>query len=114
MELYIVGPVSGRENRNIGAFKDARKRLIEAGAWRTSAIPHDFIPPESSHEHAMLMSLEYMLERAKLLSELGGGFGIALLKDWCISEGAKFERQVAEACGAQVKTVDDWVRELGK
>lgn len=96
MRLYVIGPVTGREGLNRAAFKEARAKLERAGY--TVAIPHDFIPPDASHEDAMLLSIKTMLCCD----------GVAMLDGWDESQGALLENRVATACGLEAHCVGAW------
>lgn len=93
MRLYVIGPVTGRENLNRAAFEDAREKLERAGYAVT--IPHDLIPSDASHEDAILLSIKTMLCCD----------GVAMLDDWDTSPGARLENRVATACGLQAHCV---------
>lgn len=96
MRLYVIGPVTGRENLNRKAFEDAKEKLWDAGY--DVLIPHDVVPPDASHERAMRLSIKTML----------GCDGVAALSDWDESRGAKLEREVTVACGLEIHCVDTW------
>lgn len=98
MRLYVIGPVTGRENLNQEAFEDAKERLLDAGY--DVLIPHDVVLPIATHERAMRLSVKTML----------GCDGVAALTDWDESRGAKLEREVAVACGIEIHCVDTWLR----
>ena len=96
MRLYVIGPVTGRENLNRAAFEEARAKLERAGY--TVTIPHDIIPPDASHEDAMLLSIKTLLCCD----------GVAVLNDWAASPGATLEKRVAEVCGIETHYVRAW------
>lgn len=97
MRLYVIGPVTGREDLNRAAFEDARAKLERAGY--TVTIPHDFIPSDASHERAMQLSLWW------IASARGD---VAMLDDWATSPGALLENRVATACGLEAHCVGAW------
>ena len=101
MRLYVIGPVTGRENLNRAAFEEARAKLEQAGY--DVMTPHDVVPPDENRADAMRTSIKTML----------GCEGVAMLADWGTSPGARFEDQVAAACGLQVHRVDKWLRMAG-
>lgn len=101
MRLYVIGPVTGREDLNRAAFEEARAKLEQACYSVTT--PHDIIPPDENRADAMRTSIKTML----------GCEGVAMLADWGTSPGARFEDQVAAACGLQVHRVDKWLRMAG-
>lgn len=98
MRLYVIGPVTGRENLNRAAFEEARAKLEQAGYSVTT--PHDIIPPDASHEDAMRASIGWITRRDR--------DGVAMLKEWDLSAGARLEYKVAVACGIRVHCVDTW------
>ena len=98
MRLYVIGPVTGRENLNRAAFEEARAKLEQAGYM--AAIPHDVVPPDASHKDAMLLSIKTMLCCD----------GAAMLIDWDMSKGATLEKRVAEVCGIETHYVHVWFR----
>ena len=102
MRLYVIGPVTGRENLNREAFEEARAKLEQAGY--TVTIPHDFIPSDASHERAMQLSLWW------IASARGD---VAMLDDWDESPGALLENRVATACGLQAHCVGAWLLMAG-
>lgn len=103
MRLYVIGPVTGRENLNRAAFKDAKEELERAGYAVT--IPHDIIPPNASHEDAMRASIGWITRRDRE--------GVAMLDDWATSPGALLENRVATACGLQAHCVGAWLLMAG-
>lgn len=103
MRLYIIGPVTGREDLNREAFEDARKKLELAGYAVT--IPHDIIPPNASHEDAMRASIGWITRRDR--------DGVAMLDDWATSPGALLENRVATACGIEAHCVGAWLLMAG-
>lgn len=100
MRLYVIGPVTGRENLNRAAFKAAKEKLEQAGYAVT--IPHDIIPPDASHEDAMRASIGWITRRDR--------DGVAMLIDWDESTGATLEKRVAEVCGIETHYVRAWLR----
>ena len=97
MRLYVIGPVTGRENLNRAAFEEARAKLEQAGY--TVTIPHDFIPSDASHERAMQLSL-WWIASARV--------DVAMLDGWDESQGSLLENRVATACGLEAHCVGAW------
>lgn len=97
MRLYVIGPVTGRENLNRKAFEDAKEKLWDAGY--DVLIPHDVVLPIATHEQAMRLSIKTML----------GCDGVVVLPDWEGSKGAKLEHDVAIACGLHVHNFLIWM-----
>lgn len=96
MRLYVIGPVTGREDLNRKAFEDAKEMLEQAGY--DVLIPHDVVPPDYDYARAMRTSIVTML----------GCDGAAFLPDWDESRGAKLEREVAIAGGLPIYCVGTW------
>lgn len=90
MRIYIIGPVTGREDRNRAAFEAARRTLEAAG--HEVSTPLDFVPEDATHAMAMRMSLCWMLHT-------GNVDAVYALAGWEDSPGATVERMVAMACG---------------
>lgn len=105
--LYVIGPVSGITNDNRKAFDEARDLLVSAGHY--ADIPHAFVPSDASWSKAMRISINKLTNPSPIRSMFYEG--VALLPGWEQSEGARLERQVAEACGIPCKTVDEWLEE---
>ena len=97
MRLYVIGPVTGRENLNRSAFEEAKEKLWDAGY--DVVIPHDVVPPDYDYARAMRTSIVTML----------GCDGAAFLPDWDESRGAKLEREVAIAGGLPIHCVGTWL-----
>lgn len=98
MRIYVIGPVTGRKDRNRAAFERARRRLEAEG--HEVSTPLDFVPEDATHAMAMRMSLCWMLHTGRVE-------GVALLDGWQGSLGATVERVVAKACDIPFGTVDD-------
>lgn len=110
--LYVSGPVTGIENGNLSAFKSAQKELWAAGYLTDK--PHDLVNREDSHETAMLLCVNELTGRTQkpgIRHPVPRYDGVALIEGWEQSEDAKLEKAVAEACGIEVKTVDEWLEE---
>lgn len=105
--LYAIGPVTGIENDNRPAFEAARHDLKAAGYY--VQLPHDYIAVGTPWPEAMAKSINVLTD-----ADEDGGLlfdGVALLPGWESSKGACLEKQVAEAIGLPVKTVDERVGE---
>lgn len=99
MRIYVIGPVTGRENQNAPAFASAMERLTAAG--HDVSTPLDFVPPSATHEEAMRMSLCWLLHTGRIEA-------VATLGDWELSPGARVEREAALACGIPCGPVEAW------
>lgn len=112
LRLYVIGPATGIPEDNRPAFVEAAMQLEEAGYG--VEVPHDYIATGTPHEEAMSTSINVLTESYDIFSDgvrrLERSFqGVAMLDGWEQSEGARLEKQVAEACGIPCKTVDEWI-----
>lgn len=95
--LYIIGPVTGKPNDNKAAFAEAR-RALEADGY-LCAIPHDYVSEGTDWSTAMRISITAMLSLEHGIRNKPAFDGVAMLDGWEQSEGARIEKQVAEALG---------------
>lgn len=116
MRLYIIGPVTGRENDNINEFNVAASKLESRG--HEIDIPHLHVFWKDNHETAMLKSIHCMTQWTHCFydSEKSSGLtfrpvfdGVAMLDGWEDSPGASLEKTVAEACGIPCKPWSEWL-----
>lgn len=109
MRIYVSGPVTGVPGGNRVEFSLAGRRLKYAG--HEVDLPTEFVRSGASHEEAMLVCLQrltglnfdFQYHRAEPYYD-----GVALLDGWEQSEGARLEKQVAEACGIECRPLADW------
>lgn len=94
MRIYVCGPVSGHEARNVVAFERARAMLERNG--EEAVIPHDVVPPgmDDSTERGEIMR--------RCLTALLGCDAVYALRGWQASEGARQEVAVAGMAGIPV------------
>ena len=97
MRLYVAGPVTGFDDRNLAEFQRAAALLRRACGCET-VIPHDLVPPDAEWGEAMRATLTAMLSCD----------GVALLPGWMKSRGARLERDVAVAVGIPAKHIVWW------
>lgn len=97
MNLYLIGPVTGRACRNAAEFQAARKRLEACGHVVT--IPHDIIDKDALWPEAMRKSINYLTS--------GLVDGVAHL-DCEPSTGSSIEYKIAEICKMPVMPVSGW------
>lgn len=114
VNLYLIGPVTGRPDGNLPEFDQAKIRLWKIGA--SVDIPHDYINERVGWEDAMLVSVHLLTQFDAMLHRDPPAYephydGVALLDGWEQSRGARLERQVAEACGIPCKTVGEWLED---
>lgn len=108
MRIYIIGPVTGREDNNIAVFSAVRIALSSIGC--EVSIPHDIVPNDAEWVDAMRLSIN------DLTSYVDGKplyDGVALLSDWYDSRGAMLEASVARAIGLPVMTAGEWIEKGG-
>ena len=96
MKLYVIGPVTGRENLNRAEFERARKMLESRGY--AVEIPHDSVPLDADWQTAMEMSLSRLI-----LAD-----GVAKLNGWRASRGARIEASLAREMEIPCKFVGRW------
>ena len=114
MRIYISGPVSGMPDNNVAAFATAAYRLRQAGHEVYS--PVEFIPSRFSHQQAILMCLRELTRNS---GAVPAGMGKHALKPryevmvqldgWQESLGAQLEAEVADACGIERMTLDEFL-----
>lgn len=98
MKLYVIGPVTGLEDRNRAAFEDAAEALESVGF--DAYIPHWFVPEDASWRKAMKLSVESLVKCD----------GVAMLEGSGKSKGARAEADLASGIGMPVKSVEGWLR----
>lgn len=96
--VYVSGPVSGMEGRNVPAFEEAASALERAG-YRVS-VPTRFTATTTPRGRAM----------RGCITELLRCDGICMLDGWESSKGAALEHAVAVGCGMEHGTLDYWVK----
>ena len=97
--LYVIGPVTGKKNRNEAAFEEARRKLEAAGYEVTT--PLDLIPESTSWEAAMRWSVRAIVNN--------GYSGVAMIDGWEESKGAKLECVVSLTIGVPAHPVEFWL-----
>lgn len=109
MRVYVIGPVTGKEDLNRAAFEEARARLM--GLGHEVDLPHDYVPEDAAWEQAMRLSLWH------LATSDGSGRpsygGVARLEGWQESRGAALESACAVAFGIRTMDLADWLGEGG-
>lgn len=111
MNLYVIGPVTGKPNENREEFERVRGELLDNATLGAVSIPHDYIEPDSTWKHAMHMSITVMMQLWSF--ELGPvihqPFGIAMLDGWEGSKGATIEHDLACALGIECRPWREWL-----
>jgi len=96
--IYIAGKVTGDPDY-YDKFLEAENKLCDAGYEPLN--PAVFIPKNYEWNKAMRIAIRFMLQ----------GDGVALLKDWKKSKGAKLEVRIAKMVGLPVKRLETWLKE---
>lgn len=101
--IYIAGPMRGREKFNFPAFYAAEKEL-QAKGWVTlnparadNDAGFDETTPQENVTREMMN--EFLLRDARMLSQSDA---IYLLDGWETSKGARGERGIAEWLGLEI------------
>ena len=97
MRIYVAGPVTGRENRNIEAFEAARQRLCLEHKGATVLIPHWFVSETANWQRAMRASIETLVKCDC----------IALIPGWRGSKGARMEAGIARQLGMTILEIKE-------
>lgn len=117
MRLYVAGPIAGVRDRN-PQFEAVTKVLSDhhydvvnpkevPACDPLSSIPCALLFPSEGREHTWQCGLRHDL-RALLACD-----GLALLRGWSRSRGAKLEFEVAQAVGMKCWPWDHWLEEVG-
>lgn len=96
MRLYVIGPVSGVPDLNRRSFEGARREL--EGAGYEVVIPHDVVPPDTTWDLAMRLSI----------AEMMCCDAVAMLDGILRSDGAMIERDLCRRIGIDCLTVAMW------
>lgn len=99
--VYVAGPMTGLPDFNYEAFRQAREFLLTVPAIEAVTIPHDIVESTCTHEQAMRITLDYMLNESDVMVVLPGAEN---------SEGTQAELSLAHAIGLPVLAYDN-VRE---
>lgn len=114
MRIYVIGPITGRQNENKPAFEEAAARLRAAGHEVT--MPHDLVDDDDElkplWEHCMRKSLQHIVSAWDIENE-PPRFAITQLPDWAMSKGARVETELARLLGIPCAPVGWWLGERG-
>lgn len=103
--VFLSGPMTGREAYNVGEFAKAHARLKELGAHCIYDPALEYLQEGNaghSHEWYMRRCIQE-LTKDKVNPLYESGYTILVsLPDWQESQGARVEREVAIACGIAV------------
>lgn len=98
MRIYIAGPMTGIEDHNYPAFREAARELKSAGYTVCDPSRHEVDDPSDWHQW-MRAGLE----------ALSGCDGLATLEGWKGSLGASIEVAMAKWMNIGVNSVADWM-----
>ena len=110
MNLYVIGPVTGKPSLNIAEFSRVKEALRIAG--HKARIPHEFVDIEWSWHDAMRISIREMLRFRRLNTPMFPSHrydAIAMLDGWEESKGARIEHDLAEALGIECRPWREWL-----
>lgn len=112
MNLYIIGPVTGKPDGNLTEFNRVKAELWSIGA--SVDIPHDYIDERVCWMDAMLVSTHLITQFEPKLHHEPPTYephydGIAMLDGWEQSKGATIEHDLAEALGIPCKPWREWL-----
>lgn len=109
IKLYVSGPMRGIEAFNFPAFESASRALRDAGYDVVSPhevdLEHGFDPTTSEDPEGD--QLAEMLARDA--AAIAGCDGLALLRDWRQSSGARWEVDLAKMTGKTAQSVENWL-----
>jgi len=109
MTIYLAGPMRGYDLLNFAAFDDAADCLRIRGYHVISPVDMDradgfnvYFDTEDADKRR-----EFAVRDVTAIARCDG---VALLPGWQKSQGAAFEKAVAEFIGIPVKEVDEWLK----
>ena len=111
MNLYVIGPVTGKENENREEFERVREELYANYENNVVVIPHNNVEHDASWESAMCVSIITMAQwwSYEIDRNINHPFGIAMLDGWEDSRGATIEHDLAEALGIECRPWREWL-----
>ena len=108
--LYIIGPITGKEDDNRKEFERAKAGLDEAGF--RACTPFDVVPQDSEYSRLWSFCMKHSLGYIAFAWDIENEpprFGIALLPGWEQSKGATIEHDLAVALGIPCKPWREWM-----
>lgn len=111
MNIYVIGPVTGKPNDNREEFERVREELRASPFNNAVMIPHDFVDSDSTWSQAMCLSIREIVRwwGFQLFGDDSRGFGIAMLDGWEESRGARIEHDLACALGIECRPWREWL-----
>ena len=110
MNIYVIGPVTGKPSRNIKEFSRVKEALRIAG--HKARIPHEFIGDYLRWDDYMRISVREMLRFGRFSTPSWPSYrygGIAMLDGWEDSKGARIEHDLAVSLGIECRPWREWL-----
>lgn len=99
LTLFLSGPVTGKPDRNVEAFMNAKLALRSVG-YTEILTPFDYVPPTDNWEQAMRKTIAAICLKAD---------AVALLDDDTASRGSAIERALAFDLKIPTKPIREWI-----
>lgn len=115
MNLYVIGPVTGKENENREEFERAKRELkikgyvvstpfeVVCAMTDTGRVGPDC---EGNWDACMYASCKHIVDGRWIYQN---GFAIAMLDGWEQSRGARIEHDLACALGIECRPWMEWL-----
>ena len=100
MRIYISGQMTGFENANSEAFKEAAERIKRAG--QTPINPHELPPVQTTGDAEKDWNLWMLRDMEYLLNDETRPDAIFMIDGWRKSKGALIEHALAISTGIKV------------
>lgn len=110
MNIYVIGPVTGKENENREEFERVRTFLWTARTFDEVVIPHDLVKKDATWEQGMNACIRHIADEwVYSLAPDSKQFGIAMLDGWEDSKGARIEHDLACELGIECRPWREWL-----
>ena len=111
MNIYVIGPVTGRPKDNREEFERVRAFLRTARTFDEVVIPHDLVKTGAKWEQGMHESIQHIIDEWMYSTEpdTDRTLGIAMLDDWMQSRGSRIEHGLAVDLGIPCKPWREWL-----
>lgn len=105
MNIYVIGPVTGKESENREEFERVRVFLWTARTFDEVVIPHDLVKKDATWEQGINASIRHIIDEWTYSTEpnMDMRLGIAMLDGWEDSKGARIEHDLACALGIECR-----------
>lgn len=105
IRLYVAGPMTGLPDNNYPAFNQAANKLRVHGYKVENPADNEASLQKILHHHP----IEYTDYLRAGLTQLLHCDGVAVLEDWWLSGGARWEVQTAGILRMPVRPVGEWL-----